>query len=204
MNVYHYDDKYAGKNGVNGVKELIAAICVGCAGTIAPATLMGLDMISLGLGLLIIALTAVVTGLLIRRMSIFTSASMSALIDSDSRFYYLTVTPNLRGSSIPRSMTAMLAGGEAVYAENSINAAISASNLAQSDGFVLQLFKLFQDDKIKTTFDTVMYGRPVTVYELLDRDFSREGKKVYHVKCIKNKKRHTAVWIPRAFPAYFG
>lgn len=203
MKIYHYDDKYAGENGVNGVKELIAAIVVGCAGTIVPATLMGLDRISVRLGLLIIGLTIVVDGVILRRLSSIITASMSAILDSGDTLYYLSVSPNLRGSSVPRSLSAMLAGSSATYAENSLNAEIAASNIAQSDEAVLGLFRLFQEDKIKVTFDTLMYGRPVRVYELLDRDFGCAKKEIYRVKCIRDKKRHTAVRIPRAFPAFF-
>jgi hypothetical protein len=203
MKVYHYDDKYAGKNGVNGVKELVGAVCVGSAGAITAATLMGLDIVSLGPGMLIIAFTALVTGLLIRRMSIILRASMSAIVDRDGALYYVTLTPNLRGSSLPSSVSAFLAGPSAIYAENSVNAQAAATNLAQSDEVVLYLLDLLLADKIKTTFDTVMYGKPVTVYELLDQDFAGRSKKICRVKCIRNKKRQTTVCIPRAFPEFF-
>lgn len=203
MNIYHYDDNYAKENGINGVKELLAALCVGIAGTVLPATLMGLDIISVPRGLLIIGLAIVLGGLLLRRLGIVQKAAMSALLDTDGRLYYVTVTPNLRGSSVPRTLSAAMAGSSATYAENSLNASITASNAAQSDEVILQLFQLFRDDKIKTTFDTLMYGRPVTVYELLDRDFGGERKKLYRVKCVKNKKHRTAVWIPRTFPTFF-
>jgi len=203
MKIYHYNDNYAGKNGVNGVKELIATVCIGCAGTIGPATLMGLDLISVPAGLLIFAFTMLIGGVLLKRMSIITTASMSVIIDNGGKLYYLTITPNLRGSSIPRSLTAAMAGSSATYTENSLNAQITASNLAKDDTFILSLFRLFQEDKIKTTFDTVMYGKPVTVYELLDRSFAGKKKKLYRVRCIKNGKRHTFVWIPRVFPAFF-
>lgn len=204
MKVYRYNDEYAGKNGTNGVKELVAVLCIGVAGTLAPVLLMGLHTISWRLGLPIIAFTAAVCAVFLRRVCIIVRAGMSALIDGDDgELYYLTITPNLRGSSIPRSASAMLAGSSATYAENSVDAEINASNLAQNDEYVLQLFRLYQDDRIKTTFDTVMYGKPVTVCRLLDRDFRRKVQKVYRVSCIRNKKRHTSVWIPRAFPDFF-
>ena len=203
MKIYHYDDKYAGKNGVNGVKELVSVMCIGCAGTITPAILLGLQMISWQLVLLIVAVTVMAGGFLLKRVSIIVRSSMSAIIESDGELFYLMITPNLRGSSIPSSVTAILAGPSAVYAENSINAEITATNLAQNDDVVLCFFKMFQDDEIKTNFDTVMYGKPVTVYELQDRDFNNDKKKFYHVKCLKNKKRNTAVWIPRVLPNFF-
>lgn len=203
MNIYHYDDKYARENGVNGVKELVAALCIGIAGALAPASLMGLDFISVPQGLLLIGLTVLLVGILLRRLGVIQRASMSALLDTGGSLYYITVTPNLRGSSVPRTLSAAMAGSSATYAENSLDASIAATNAAQSDAVILQLFQLFQDGKIKTTFDTLMYGRPVTVCELLDRDFGRERKKLYRVKCIKNKKRRTTVRIPRTFPAFF-
>ncbi len=203
MKVYHYDDKYAKENGVDGVKELIATLCIGIAGTVAPATLMGLDMISIPQGLLIIGFTVLLGGILLRRLGIIQRAAMSALLDTGGSLYYITVTPNLRGSSVPRSLSAAMAGSSATYAENSLDASIAASNAAQSDEVILQLFQLFQDGKIKTNFDTLMYGKPVTVCELLDRDFGSNPKKLYRVPCIKNKKRRTTVRIPRVFPAFF-
>jgi len=203
MKIHHYDDKYAGANGVNGVKELIAAICVGCVGLITPVVFMGLRWISPAPGLAIIACAAVLTVVFARRAGLIVSSSMSVLIDNDDALYYLTVTPNLRGSSLPSSVTAALAGSSAIYAENSLNAEITATNLAQNDDFILYLFNLYQEDKLKTTFDTVMYGKPVNVFKLLDRDFKRASKKVYRVKCIKNKKKRMTVKIPRVFPTYF-
>jgi hypothetical protein len=203
MKIYHYDDKYAGKNGVNGVKELILALCIGIPGIIAPVILLALNIITWRLGLAIIILTIAAVSALLHRMSIIVTASRSAIIDDGDRLYYLTVTPNLRGSSMPSSFSAMMAGSSATYAENSLNAGISATNFARSDEFVLQLFKLYRDDQMKTTFDTVMYGKPATVYELLDRDFGREDKKIYRVKCVKNRKRNTTVRIPRVFPEFF-
>lgn len=164
---------------------------------------MGLEAVSVPHGLLIIAFAAFVTGIILRRLCIIQVAAMSALIESDGRLYYLTVTPNLRGSTVPKSVSALLAGADATYAENSVDAQIAASNYARNDATVLQFFRLFQEDKIKTTFDTVMYGKPVVVYELLDRNFKNENRQIYRVKCIKNKKRHTVVRIPRAFPTFF-
>lgn len=204
MKIYHYDDKYAGENGVNGVKELLAAVCIGCAGTLSAATLMGLEKISVAQGLLLIGLTVAVGGVLVARLSSIVTASMSVLLEDNGTLYYLTVTPNLRGSSIPRSVSALLAGSSATYAENSLNARVAASHYAQNDEIVAGLFRAFQDDKIKTTFDTLMYGKPVRVCELLDRDFARTRKGIYRVRCLKNKKRRAAVRIPRAFPAFFG
>lgn len=203
MKIHHYDDKYAGANGVNGVKELIAAMCVGCVGIITPVVFMGLGRISPALGLAIIACAAILTVALARRAGLIVSSSMSVLIEGDDALYYLTITPNLRGSSLPRSVTAALAGSSAIFAENNINAEIEATGLAQNDDFILYLFNLYQEDKIKMTFDTVMYGKPVTVYKLLDRDFNRTDKKVYRVKCVKNKKKRMTVKIPRVFPTFF-
>lgn len=203
MKIYHYDDKYAKKNGVNGVFELIATVCVGIAGILTPVILLGLGEIPVKLAVLIFAFTILVCCFLMRRVRVIVASSMSAILDSGGVLYYLMITPNLRGSSLPHSMTAMLAGPSATYAENSINAGIAATNLAQNDDIVLSLFKLYQEDKIKTTFDTVMYGKPVRVCELLDRDFQFQHKKIFRVKCIKDKKRHATVSIPRVFPAFF-
>ena len=87
MKIYHYDDKYAGKNGVNGVKELILALCIGIPGIIAPVVLLALNIITWRLGLAIVILAIAAVSALLHRMSIIVTASRSAIIDDGDRLY---------------------------------------------------------------------------------------------------------------------
>ena len=44
MKVYHYNDEYAKENGVDGVKELVATLCIGIAGMLATQVILNVGM----------------------------------------------------------------------------------------------------------------------------------------------------------------
>lgn len=200
MKIYHYNDEYSEKNSGTGVKEFIFALIIGVLGTIIPAVLMGLGVLNFLLGSLIIIIAIIIVATLISKVGIYNKASMSVVIKQDNKMFYMMVTPNLEGSAIPKSFTALLAGKSATFVENKIDAEVFASNLAQNDEFITQLFDLYLNDKIKTTFDTAMYGKPCYVYEILNPETFSEYKKIYKVRTIENKKKKITIKIPNSYP----
>jgi len=202
MKIHKYDDNYAEKNGVNGVKEIISMVVVGVIGLIAPVILLAIDIIPAWLMLAIIVVVAATIFVLRYRYMISMRASISALIESDEELYYMQINPDLRGVNIPRSISTALAGQNAAFAENSLEAAEVASSMAQSDEIITYLFELYKDKKIETTFDTLMYGKPIHIRKIIDKDFNKEYKRIYKVDCILDGKKST-VKIPNAFPTFF-
>ena len=78
----------------------------------------------------------------------------------------MMIAPNLRGSMFPKSFTTLLAGPSAIFTENKIDAEIGATGIAQDDETVKALFELYKSNELKTTFGTVMYGKPVYISKI--------------------------------------
>ena len=200
MEIYHYNDEYSKKNSGTGIKEFVLALIIGVLGTIIPAVLIGLGTLDILLGIITIIIAIVIVTIFISKIGIYNKATMSVIIKNNDKIYYMMVTPNLEGSAIPKSFSALLAGKDATFVENKIDAEVFASNLAQNDEFIMQLFDLYLNDKIKTTFDTAMYGKPCYVYEILNPETFNKYKRIYKVSAIKNKKCKTTIKIPNSFP----
>jgi len=173
MKIHHFDEEFARKNGLSGMKEFISAIIVGCIGTIIPAILAPLEIISYGVMFLIIIITVITTAILIKKCGVINKSTMSVLIEDNDELYYVMTSPNLRG------------------------------NIAYDDQIVKELFNLYKNDEIKTNFDTIMYGKPIYVSKILEKDFKSCYKTKYKVKCIKDNKKQGKVIIPRVFPTFF-
>ena len=203
MKIHKYDDKYATKNGVNGVKEFLVAIIVGAVGVMTPTILLAIEFISFKLALIIYVMVILVAVYFIRKFGVMHKSTFSVLIENKDELYYMMITPDLRGSSLPKSVTALLAGPSATYVENKFEAAAVAAEMAQNNEIVTDLFNLYQKKGIKTTFDTMMNGKPIYVSKILDKNFEKEYKKFYKVNCIKDNGKKSTVIIPNVYPTFF-
>ena len=203
MKVHKYNDEYANKNGVGGTLEFLMAIIIGVIGGITPAILLGVGIIKFIPSLIIWVITILLCTILLRRLGVINKSSMSVIIEDNDDLYYMMVAPNLRGSMFPKSFTALLAGPSAIFVENKIDAEIEATAIAQDEETVKALFSLYKNGELKTTFETAMYGKPIYVSKLLDKNFKDVNKKIYKVNCVKDNNRQTTIKIPRVYPTFF-
>lgn len=203
MKIHHFDVEFAEKNGLSGVKEFVSALIIVCIGTIVPAVLAPLGIISYVVMFLIMVVTVIIVAILIKKYGVINKATMSVLIEDNEELYYLMITPDFHSATVPKDLTSLIAGPTAVFIENKMEEEIKAMNIAQDDQIVEELFNLYKNGKIKTNFDTIMYGKPIYVSKILEKDFKSSYKKIYKVKCIKDNKKQGKVAIPRAFPSFF-
>ena len=203
VKIHKYDEEYATKNGLSGVKEFLLAIIIGVIGLIIPAGLLGGKVISILTALIIMFITVLIVVFFIRKYGTINKSTFSVLIEKDDELHYMMITPNLRGSMFPKTFTALLAGPSATYVENKIDAEVMAGEIAKNDAIITALFDLYQKNEIKTTFDTVMYGKPVYVSKILDKNFKTNNKKVYKLNCVKDNGSKGKVLIPKVFPTFF-
>lgn len=203
MKIHHFDVEFADKNGLSGVKEFVSALIIACIGTIVPAVLVPLGIISYVVMFLIMGVTVIIVAILIKKYGVINKATMSVLIEDNEELYYLMVTPDFHSATVPKDLTSLIAGPTATFIENKMEEEIKAMNIAQDDRIVEKLFNLYKNGKIKTNFDTIMYGKPIYVSKILEKDFKSSYKKIYKVKCIKDNKKQGKVAIPRAFPSFF-
>lgn len=203
MKIHHFDVEFAEKNGLSGVKEFVSALIIACIGTIVPAVLVPLGIISYVVMFLIMGVTVIIVAILIKKYGVINKATMSVLIEDNEELYYLMITPDFHSATVPKDLTSLIAGPTATFIENKMEEEIKAMNIAQDDQIVEELFNLYKNGKIKTNFDTIMYGKPIYVSKILEKDFKSSYKKIYKVKCIKDNKKQGKVAIPRAFPSFF-
>lgn len=203
MKIHHFDVEFAEKNGLSGVKEFVSALIIACIGTIVPAVLVPLGIISYVVMFLIMGVTVIIVAILIKKYGVINKATMSVLIEDNEELYYLMITPDFHSATVPKDLTSLIAGPTATFIENKMDEEIKAMNIAQDDQIVEELFNLYKNGKIKTNFDTIMYGKPIYVSKILEKDFKSSYKKIYKVKCIKDNKKQGKVAIPRAFPSFF-
>lgn len=203
MKIHHFDVEFADKNGLSGVKEFVSALIIACIGTIVPAVLVPLGIISYVVMFLIMGVTVIIVAILIKKYGVINKATMSVLIEDNEELYYLMITPDFHSATVPKDLTSLIAGPTATFIENKMEEEIKAMNIAQDDQIVEELFNLYKNGKIKTNFDTIMYGKPIYVSKILEKDFKSSYKKIYKVKCIKDNKKQGKVAIPRAFPSFF-
>lgn len=203
MIIHKYDDEYATKNGTNGVKEFLIAIIVGAFGLIIPAVLLGIGTINFITSLIIWTAVIVILIYFIGKAGIIKKSSLSVLIENNGDLYYLMITPNFKGSMFPKSFISLLAGPSASFVENKDYAEMVAIEIAQNDEIVSALFDLYQKNEMKRTFDTVMYGKPIYVMKILDRNLESKFKKFYKVNCIKDNGKKGVVVIPNVYPTFF-
>ena len=193
MKIHKYNDEYAIKNGVGGSAEFLIAILIGIIGGITPAILLGAGTIKFILALIIWVITILLCVYFIRRFGVINKSSMSVLIEDKDDLYYMMIAPNLRGSMFPKSFTTLLAGPSAIFTENKIDAEIEATGIAQDDETVKALFELYKSNELKTTFGTVMYGKPVYISKILEKNFKDSNKKIYKVNCVKDNGNKSTV-----------
>ncbi len=203
MKIHHFDVEFADKNGLSGVKEFVSALIIACIGTIVPAVLVPLGIISYVVMFLIMGVTVIIVAILIKKYGVINKSTMSVLIEDNEELYYLMITPDFHSATVPKDLTSLIAGPTATFIENKMEEEIKAMNIAQDDQIVEELFNLYKNGKIKTNFDTIMYGKPIYVSKILEKDFKSSYKKIYKVKCIKDNKKQGKVAIPRAFPSFF-
>lgn len=203
MKIHHFDVEFADKNGLSGVKEFVSALIIACIGTIVPAVLVPLGIISYVVMVLIMGVTVIIVAILIKKYGVINKSTMSVLIEDNEELYYLMITPDFHSATVPKDLTSLIAGPTATFIENKMEEEIKAMNIAQDDQIVEELFNLYKNGKIKTNFDTIMYGKPIYVSKILEKDFKSSYKKIYKVKCIKDNKKQGKVAIPRAFPSFF-
>lgn len=202
MKIHHYNDEYAGTNGINGVKEFVLALIFGIL-ILVPVILVAIETISWLYAIIFVIILLLLVIYFIRKVGIINKASMSVIIEDGDELYYMMISPNLRGSMLPKSFNVFLAGPSATYVENKIDAEATTTLLASNDNLVKSLFELYKNNKIKTSFDTIMYGKPTYILKILNKDFKNENKKIYTVNCVKDNGKTTKVKIPRVFPTYF-
>lgn len=198
MKIHKYNDEYAIKNGISKVSELIKAILIGTIGGVTPAILLGLSAIKFRLSLIIWVVTVLLCVYLIRRTGIINISSMSVLIEDEGNLYYMMITPDLRQIYAPSP-----AGILGTSVTRKINAEIAAAHIAQDKETVKKLFDLYKNGELKTTFDTIMYGKPIYVFKILEENFKDDNKKIYKVNCLKDNDRKSTVKIPKVYPTFF-
>ena len=182
MKIHHFDVEFADKNGLSGVKEFVSALIIVCIGTIVPAVLAPLGIISYVVMFLIMVVTVIIVAILIKKYGVINKATMSVLIEDNEELYYLMITPDFHSATVPKDLTSLIAGPTATFIENKMDEEIKAMNIAQDDQIVEELFNLYKNGKIKTNFDTIMYGKPIYVSKILEKDFKSSYKKIYKVK----------------------
>ena len=182
IKIHHFDVEFAEKNGLSGVKEFVSALIIVCIGTIVPAVLAPLGIISYVVMFLIMGVTVIIVAILIKKYGVINKATMSVLIEDDEELYYLMITPDFHSATVPKDLTSLIAGPTATFIENKMDEEIKAMNIAQDDQIVEELFNLYKNGKIKTNFDTIMYGKPIYVSKILEKDFKSSYKKIYKVK----------------------
>ena len=199
MTIHMYNDEYAGKNGVNGVKELVVLFSIAL---LAVPLVVIFSMKIIPFSALIAGLVGTVAAIIFIRQRYFKPimcAQMSAIIEDSDGTYYMMVTPNFRGINIPSTATAALAGGDAVRAENMSNAQAFAIEVAHNEDVIKALFEQFKNGVGKSA-NTLMYGKPVYIYRL--KESVNEYKQEYRIKSEYEGKNKT-IKIPNAFPTYF-
>lgn len=203
MKIHHFDEEYAKQQGLSGIKEFLSAIIILLISTIIPAILFGCGIISGTIFLIIIVVAIIITFYLIKKYGIINKSTMSVLIEDNNELYYMMITPDLRGSMFPNTFLDLLANSSETYVTNKLYAEMVAHDIANNDEIVKLLFDLYGKDEIKTTFDTIMYGKPIYVFKIIDKNFEAKNKKMYKVNCIKNNKVKSKVIIPKVFPTFF-
>ena len=171
MKIHHFDVEFADKNGLSGVKEFVSALIIACIGTIVPAVLVPLGIISYVVMFLIMVVTVIIVAILIKKYGVINKSTMSVLIEDNEELYYLMITPDFHSATVPKELTSLIAGPTATFIENKMDEEIKAINTAQDDRIVEKLFNLYKNGKIKTNFDTIMYGKPIYVSKILEKDF---------------------------------
>lgn len=203
MKIHKYNDEYAIKNGVVGSFEMLMAIIIGVIGGLTPALLLGLGVIKFIPASIIWIITILLCQYFIRRVGVINKSSMSVLIEDGDDLVYMMITPNLEGSMFPKSFFSLLAGPSATFVENKLDAEIFSSNVAQNENLVATLFDYYKKNPVKSSFKTLMYGKPVYFSKLLNKDFRKSFKKIYTVECIKENGKKSKVKIPRVYPTFF-
>lgn len=197
MKIHKYNNEYATKNGIDSDRETLIAIMVGVLGLIIPAMLLGIGIIKFIPALIIWVIVIFVLIYLIKRAGTITQSSMSVLIEDEDGLYYMTITPNLRG-------TGALGAYRGAFVVNKYKAELFAAKMAQDDKIITTLFDSYQKGKTgSTTFDTIMYRKPIYVYKILDKDFKAGHKKFYRVNCVKDNGKKTTIKIPNVYPTFF-
>lgn len=203
MKIHKYDNQYAAQNKIDWGKEQLIACAVGVFGLIPPAILLGVKVINFWTTLIIYIIVISAVVYFIRKTGIIKKSLLSVIIEDKNKLYYMTIMPNFHGSLFPKTFTALLAGPSATFVENKTYAEMMAEEMAQDDKVITALFNLYQKNELRTTFDTIMYGKPVYVYEILDKTFRNEHKKYYRVKCKKDNNRKKVISIPNVYPTFF-
>ena len=193
MKIHKYNEEYAIKNGIYKDLELIIAILIATIGGVTPAILFGLHAIKFRPVLIIWGVTVLLCVYLIRRIGVINKSSMSVLIEDEGNLYYMMITPDLRQFLFPARYYEI----RKTYAE------IAAAQIAQDEETVKELFDLYKNGKLKTTFDTIMYGKPIYVFKILEENFKDDNKKIYKVNCLKDNGRKSTVKIPKVYPTFF-
>lgn len=203
MKVHKYDDEYAIKNGVGGSFEFLMAIIIGVVGAITPALLLGSRVIKFVPALIIWIITILLCTYFIKRFGVINKSIMSVLIEDGDDLIYMMITPNLEGSMFPKSFFSLLAGPSATFVENKLDAEAVSSSIAQNESLVAALFEYYKKNTVKSSFKTIMYGKPVYFSKLLNKDFNKSFKKIYTVECIKENGKKSKVKIPNVYPTFF-
>lgn len=198
--IHKYDDNYAVDNKTSGVKELMIATIVGISYVFVVVIWALLEMKYVPIFILITIVFIIIIVVNIRKSGMSNIASMSVIIEDNNDLYYLSVMPNLQGSSLPSSISALIAGKNAIYVENKLNAEVISSNLAQSNEVVISLFESYVNNKIKYS---VMYGWPIKVAKFTKNDLIKESNKQKVYKCVWQDKKIGKIYIPKCFPTFW-
>lgn len=203
MKIHKYNDEYAIKNGVGGSFEMLMAIIIGVIGGLTPATLLAVGVIKFIPASIIWIITILLCTYFIRRYGVINKSTMSVLIEDGDDLVYMMITPNLEGSMFPKSFFSLLAGPSATFVENKLDAEVFSSSVAQNENLAAALFDYYKKNTVKSSFKTIMYGKPVYFSKLLNKDFRKSFKKIYTVECIKENGKKSKVKIPRVYPTFF-
>ena len=84
-----------------------------------------------------------------------------------------------------------------------MEAEVTSSSVAQNESLVDALFNYYKKNPVKSSFNTLMYGKPVYFSKLLNKDFGKGLKKIYTVECIKENGQKSKVKIPNVYPTFF-
>lgn len=203
MTVHKYNNEYAKKNGVNGTFEFLMAIFIGVIGSLIPAILLGSGVINFTIALIIWIVTILFCIYFLKRYGIINKSTMSVLIEDGDDLIYMMITPNLEGSMFPKSFFDLLAGPSATFVGNKLEAEVTSSSAAQNESLVDALFNYYKKNPVKSSFNTLMYGKPVYFSKLLNKDFGKGFKKIYTVEWIKENGQKSKVKIPNVYPTFF-
>ena len=121
MKIHHFDVEFADKNGLSGVKEFVSALIIVCIGTIVPAVLAPLGIISYVVMFLIMVVTVIIVAILIKKYGVINKATMSVLIEDNEELYYLMITPDFHSATVPKDLTSLIAGPTATFIENKMD-----------------------------------------------------------------------------------